>query len=53
MHTDHLIVLNEAVCEVIPQEKCRFHILQDFNIDWEITRRYHIKDSLFLAKRTN
>lgn len=52
MHADHLIVLNEAVCEVIPQGKCRFHILQHFSIDWEITRRYHVRDSPFLAQRT-
>lgn len=49
MHTDHLIIPNEAVCEVIPQGKCRFHI----SIDWEITRRYHVKDSPFLARRTD
>lgn len=51
MHADHLIVPNEAVCEVIPQEKCRFHILQYFSIDWEITRRYHVKACSWLGEQ--
>lgn len=52
MHAGHLIIPNEVVCEVIPQGKCRFHILQHFSIDWEI-RRYCVIDSPFLERRTD
>lgn len=52
MHTGRLIVPNEEICEVIPQGECRLHVLQRFSVDWEITGKYLVRDSPFLARRT-
>lgn len=51
MHAGCLIVPNEEIWEVIPQGKCRLHVLRCFSIDWEITGKYLVKDSPFLARR--
>lgn len=46
-----LLVPNEEMCGIIPQGKCRLHILQHFSIDWEIIGKCLVGDSLFLARR--